>query len=183
MLLCSCSAILLLTLMDRRSLLCNNNHPFLFVPGLVSKPSRKMAKTRESRTSRPPLQPLPNDNDGRPRSLRGCAISPQPFQLTVRLAQALRGTELPIPAPRPSGLPAGAAALPPRRTAAAATLRGSLPFGQLLPDAAGQHIGGAATQTAHPGVHGVAAAVPRVLVGRKPAGSRQKEFEHRFVTT
>lgn len=142
-----------------------------------------MAKTGKSRPSRSPLQPLSNNINGRPNTVGSPPIPAQPFQPALRPAQAFRRPELPLPSPRPPRLPSRAPALPPRRAAAATSLRGPVPLGQLVPNAAGEHLRCAEAEAARAGVHGVAAAVSGVVERHDAPRRRQKELQHRFAQT
>jgi hypothetical protein len=151
---------------------------FDFFAGVVPEPAGQMAQAGKSGPAGPPLQPLLVPRRRRPSPFRRRPVTAQPLQPAVRSAETLRLPNLPLPAPRPPRIPPLAARLPPRCPRSAAPIGGTLPFGVVLPDAVGQHFGGAATQAPRPGVHRVAAPLAGLLHGGDSPRRRQEELQH-----
>lgn len=147
----------------------------IFVPGVVPKQEGQMEEARESGSDRPPVQPLPEPVRGRADALRRAALTPEPLQPAVRPAETVRLATVPVSAARVAQLPAVAAALSSRRAAAPAAVGQPLSVGQQLPIVAGQHFGRAEAEA---GVHGLAAALSRLVDGRDAARRRQEEQQH-----
>lgn len=125
-----------------------------------------MAQTRKGRPPRPSLQPLPlQPHWWRPRSICRCSLPPKPLQSSVWAPQTLRRSRFSLPTSRSPRVSTGAATIPQRRTTTSTTLRRTLSLGQFLSNTSGEHLSGAATEAARPGVHCVSASVARIIGG------------------